>query len=264
MTTKTNSDTQRVSNDNQRLSTQRVSTKGVIYVVYDATGTNKFYNECSYSIQTLKQHNPNLPVTVFSDIKINSDLIENNIIIPRAKVSLRCKTNYMYQSPYDKTLFLDTDTYINHNLDDMFEILDKYDMALAHDFSRKRNYVAAAIPEYNKLPYAFSEFNTGVFLYKKCDATKKFFELWDHYFNKYRHIMPYDQPSARISFWESGAKIHTLPLEYNRRSKQNRLKSQKQKDDGKVGPEHLKTRIYHNHGLVGRTADQFDNEFHYV
>ena len=150
---------------NTNTNTQKVLTRGVIYVVYDATGTNKFYNECLYSIQTLKKHNPNLPVTVFSDINIKNDLIDNIVLIPRNKVSLRCKTNYMYQSPYDKTLFLDTDTYINHNLDDMFVILDKYDMALAHDFSRKRNYVAAAIPEYNALPYAFSEFNTGVFLY---------------------------------------------------------------------------------------------------
>ena len=120
---------------------------------------NKFK---SLNIDPTKMVQPN-----FSDINIKNDLIDNIVIIPRNKVSLRCKTNYMYQSPYDKTLFLDTDTYINHNLDDMFVILDKYDMALAHDFSRKRNYVAAAIPEYNALPYAFSEFNTGVFLYKK-------------------------------------------------------------------------------------------------
>ena len=26
--------------------TKKVLTRGVIYVVYDATGTNKFYNEC--------------------------------------------------------------------------------------------------------------------------------------------------------------------------------------------------------------------------
>ena len=97
--------------------------KGVIYVVYDATGTNKFYNECLYSIKTLKTHNPNLPITVFSDIDIKNENIDNLVLIPRNKVSLRCKTNYMYKSPYDKTLFLDTDTYINHNLDDMFEII---------------------------------------------------------------------------------------------------------------------------------------------
>ena len=74
--------TSKVLIDNQRL-----STKGVIYVVYDATGTNKFYNECLYSIKTLKKHNPNLPITVFSDIDIKNDLIDNIVIIPRNKVS---------------------------------------------------------------------------------------------------------------------------------------------------------------------------------
>ena len=238
--------------------------KGIIYIVYSAQNNDKFYKETIHSINTLKKTNPNLPVTVFTDKKLDCNLIDNTVIIPKNEVELRIKHKYLLKSPYEKTLYLDTDTHVNYDINEMFDILDKYEIALVHDFARKRSKYSNMMPEYKKIPYAFSEFNCGIFLYKKCPNVEKCIKLWEHYFNKYKSQCPYDQPSGRIAFWESGINIHTLPLEYNRRSKQNRKKATLLQYKDILGKGHLSTRIYHNHGLVNRTPKNFDSEFHYV
>ena len=152
---------------------------------------------------------------------------------------------------------------MNLNLD-LSTHKNKYEIALVHDFARKRSKYSNMMPEYKKIPYAFSEFNCGILLYKKCANVEKCIKLWEHYFYKYKSKCPYDQPSGRIAFWESGVNIHTLPLEYNRRSKQNRIKVTLPQYKDSLGKGHLFTRIYHNHGLVNRSPEDFDKEFHYL
>ena len=89
--------------------------------------------------------------------------------------------------------------------------------------------------------------------------------LWEKYYTKYfDKTNGYNQPSLRIALWESDVRIHTFPLEYNRRSKQNRKKVSLSKNKEILGKGHLYTRIYHNHGLINRTPEDFDNEFHYI
>ena len=48
-------------------------------------------------------------------------------------------------------------------------MLDNYDMCACHCYSRKRNF---SIPEYMKIPYAFSEINTGMVAFKKMIILK--------------------------------------------------------------------------------------------
>ena len=81
----------------------------------------------------------------------------------------------MDQSPYDLTIFLDTDTVINHDITDMFDILETFDLVAAHDLARKRKKYSEAIPEYGRIPYSFSEVNTGVLAYRKSEHTKRLF-----------------------------------------------------------------------------------------
>ena len=231
--------------------------KGVIYVAY----TQKYIDEALFSIASLKKHNKELPVTLFSDIKVENSLLDKNILI--SNNNKRSKGNYNFlsliDSPYAKTLYLDTDTYINYNITDMFDILTKYDIGLIQDFARKRKKYSDNIPEYKSIPYGFSEFNGGVILFNNNDTFKQFFNLWVHYYKKYFNICKgYNQPTLRVALWKSNIKIHTFPLEYNRRSKENREKG---------GPEHIVTRIYHAHKIpemLKNNKNDLDYYFHYV
>jgi len=213
--------------------------RGVLYIVF---GDN-FIQEMKFSIESVKKHNPDMHITVFSDRDVECDLIDDVKIM---KVQhMRPKIDYINLAPYDQTLFLDTDTIINHSLDDLFGILDKYDIALAHDLARKRKKFFHTIPEYGKIPYSFSEVNTGVMAFNKNEKVKNLFELWKANFYKYYSVVPWDQPSFRISLWQSDISLYVLPVEYNIRSKANREKQIRFHHE--FGEEHLKPRIYHMH-----------------
>ena len=75
------------------------------------------------------------------------------------------------------------------------------------------------------------------------------FNLWKKTYYKYRDKMEWDQPSFRVSLWETikqkDLKLYVLPPEYNIRSKANREKNKRYHD--KFGDEHLTPRIYHMH-----------------
>src|SRR5215472_11492018 len=60
----------------------------------------------------------------------------------------------MRRSPFERTIYLDSDTYLIDDITDVFTLLDRYEMALAH-----ANYRGLEDPE---VPRAFSEFNCGV------------------------------------------------------------------------------------------------------
>jgi len=38
---------------------------------------------------------------------------------------IRAKVDYVDQTPYDETIFLDTDTLVNHDITEMYDILEK-------------------------------------------------------------------------------------------------------------------------------------------
>ena len=213
--------------------------KGVFYIAF---GEN-FIKEMLFSAESVKRHNPDLHITAFVDRELDSEFIDNFEIIEVSH--LRPKVDYITKTPYEKTNFLDTDTIIDHNIEEMFEILEHYDFAICHDLARKRKNVSRLIPEYSKIPYAFSEVNPGVMVFEKTDEVVEFFDLWRKYFYRYFHVWPYEQPTFRVALWESGLDFYILPPEYNIRSKGNRDKQRKFKHE--FGEEHLAPRIYHMH-----------------
>ena len=220
--------------------------QGVLYVVNNPN----FVKQALISAQSVKKHNPNLHITFFADENIDSPYVDSFALTNRYGWNdRRTKIDNIMHFPYERTLFLDSDTIIDYRLDDMFELLDTFDLAMVHDLARKRKYVSDIIPEYGNIPYSFSELNTGVMAIKKNEKTDFMFEMWKDLYYKYRDKMEWDQPTFRVSLWEAirqkDLKLYVLPPEYNIRSKANREKQKVWHE--KFGEEHLTPRIYHMH-----------------
>jgi len=213
--------------------------RGVLYIAF---GKN-FIKEMLFSAESVKKHNPDMHITVFTDRPIDSELIDEWKLIEVRHI--RAKVDYVHLSPYEQTIFLDTDTIIDRDISEMFGILDKYDFAICHDLARKRENVSRIIPEYRDIPYAFSEVNPGVMVFNKSQPVQDFFKLWREYFYKYFNGWPYEQPTFRVALWKSNLNFYILPVEYNIRSKSNRKKQHK--FHHQFGEEHLAPRIYHMH-----------------
>ena len=216
--------------------------RGVLYIAF---GDN-FLKEMLFSAESVKKHNPNLHITAFADKKVESEFVDECRVI---KVKhLRPKIDYIAETPYEQTLFLDTDTVVDYNIEDMFDLLSNFDFAGTHDLARKRKKYSAVMREYREIPYAFSEINTGVLVFQKNEKVLNLFETWKSTFYKYHNYCPWDQASFRISLWESiqdGLQFCTFPVEYNIRSKANREKQRRFHHE--FGEDHLAPRIYHMH-----------------
>lgn len=219
-----------------------MSSRGAIYIAFG----EQHIREALHSAASLKRHN-NLSVTLFADAKVDDRNIDDFILInPNHK---RAKVDYISQSPYDYTIYLDNDTESLANIDDDLGILDRFDLACAQDFSRKSSRWASVIESYRDIPYAFPEFNSGVIFFRKNQAVSEFFALWASRF--YEHMEKsngQDQASFRIALWDSDLRIHSLPPEFNVRNLRIRdkmVKRQKGPKDALL----LKPRIYHWHGL---------------
>ena len=183
-----------------------------------------------------------------------SEIEDENLIKTHIKPKhIRSKVDFISQSPFEKTLYLDSDTLIVQDLSDIFDSLERFDVAVTHDYARKRRKYSKIIPEYSNIPYSFSEVNGGVFAFKKNERTDKFLALWKEYFYKYfNKTSGWDQVSLRISLWESTVQLYHLPVEYNIRSQANRDKQDLFHHE--FGEEHLSPRIYHMH---------YDREVHF-
>ena len=49
--------------------------------------------------------------------------------------------DFISQSPFKKTIYLDSDTLVVRNISDMFDVLDRFDVAVTNDYARKRIFV---------------------------------------------------------------------------------------------------------------------------
>lgn len=216
-----------------------IEDRGVLYIAF---GEN-FIKEALISAESVKIHNPDLSITIFSDKKISSEFINNSIVIEPKHI--RAKVDFIDQTPYEKTLFLDSDTVIVSSIIEEFSLLDKFDLAICHDLARKRDYISSVISEYQDIPYSFSEVNPGVIFFKKNENTLDFFNRWKKLFYQHHEKWPFEQPTFRIALWQTNLKLYILPSEFNLRSKDNLKKVKKNKSI--LGKTHLEPRIYHLH-----------------
>ena len=226
----------------------KVADKGFLYIAFG----DAFTKEALMSIKSLKRFNDE-PVALFTDLEKTPEMDE--IVDVYAKIQpnhTRAKVDFVSHTPFNKTVYLDSDTVIVRNISDMFDILDRFDVGFTNDYARKRTKYSKIVPEYAEIPYAFSEVNGGIMAYNSSLETQTFLSMWREYFYKYfKETNGWDQVSLRISLWRSNARIHHFPFEYNIRSKGNREKQDRFKHE--FGEQHMAPRVYHLH---------YDSEVH--
>jgi hypothetical protein len=120
--------------------------------------------------------------------------------------------------PFEQTIFLDTDTYVAANVDDLFDLLNRFDVAAAH------------APGYTKCldkgqSEAFNDFNLGVVALRRTPGVAELLANWIDIYERWKKSPPFriytaasDQASFRRALWESSISFFVLSPEYNYRS----------------------------------------------
>lgn len=191
--------------------------RGVVYV---AIG-DSYLEEARQSASSLKAIHPNLLITLFSSTSVSASCFNEFILIEHPQPTHLDKLYGIVRSPYERTLFLDTDTYICGEIDSVFDLLDRFDLAASQAPIRFRE---SSVPvEYWKdVPESFAEFNSGVIAVRKSPSVQRMLEDWLARYNEYlkqerirgsKRVT--DQPSFRQVLYLSGLRIATLTAEYN-------------------------------------------------
>jgi len=118
------------------------------------------------------------------------------------------------KTPFERTLALDADAWLAEPVPELFDALDRFDLAAAHALWRQGYPVAA--------PGSFPEHNCGVVAFRRGQPWLDFVDDWERRFlARYGGLeegaggFHNDQPAFREALYHSGLRMATLPAEYN-------------------------------------------------
>jgi len=193
------------------------TSRGVLYIAFG----QYYVDEAIHSANSLKRLMPEIHVTLFTDLPVSEPCFDAvRGIEVRHK---RAKVDYLRESPYAETLYLDSDTEVRLPFSDAFLLLERFDIAAAQSLGRKSSNFSKKVREYDEISHAFPEYNSGVIFFRRGPTMDAFFDLWREKFYAYeKESKGRDQLSFRLALWLSDCRIHTLAPEYNVRSQAHR------------------------------------------
>lgn len=133
------------------------------------------------------------------------------------------RITHMRNSPFERTIFLDSDTFVAGDITSVLRLLDRYDVAVAH----APGYRGLSDPD---VPSAFYEFNCGVLAWRTNERTAALLANWQKTYVAWLRESPFpgagnmqirvgtpsnDQPAFRRCAWKSGVHVIVLGPEYN-------------------------------------------------
>ncbi|KIC92278.1 hypothetical protein [Flavihumibacter sp. ZG627] len=238
---------------------KRIITRGVLYF---AQG-KRFIDEAIFSARTFRRHHKNVPIVLITPDNIRKpSQFDDIIIIPDLGNPFKTKVSSLTRSPFDHTLFLDSDTIIKESVYELFDFLLNYDLVIAN----------RVLCEWNEAYTRFIDYvdpdcyNTGVFAFSKSPIMTAFINEWikrvleedssrmrsgyfcdQHHFNE---LLFKDQFGKKI-----GLKLVEVPnKKYNARPHLlPQLKIDKEFDEIKILHHHFETNpIKRLRGFAGR------------
>ena len=106
------------------------SNKGQNGFIYAVAG-QKYIDEAIKSCLSIRKVNPDANVTIFSDQPIENHPFNQVVLFEQDMsqyVDAKCaKIKAMAQSPYERTIFIDSDTYFTDDCLELFDLLDYFD-----------------------------------------------------------------------------------------------------------------------------------------
>ncbi|MBV9573044.1 MAG: hypothetical protein JOY93_03245 [Acidobacteriales bacterium] len=187
---------------------------GAIYVI---TQDARYLDMLLISAASLRSNMPDLPITVFSQFPVQSPLFRDVIPVKPTQDGFYDKTTLIRQSPYERTLFLDADTYVVEPVPELFALLDRFDCAATHEEYLNTDWVAS-YPR-SDIPASFPEFNTGVMMLQRSEKMDRVLQQWGDLYQSHLATKPgqpvNDQPFFRPAVYYSDLRIATLTREYN-------------------------------------------------
>ena len=163
---------------------------GILYCAY----SRKYIDIAAQSVSTLQQHTT-VPCCIFTAVpryaaKLEvfdhvfdlgyQDAIERYFVAPERLPSLKLLS--LLQSPFEKTLHLDSDTLVLGDISHVFDALEHHDLLLTNDSESNYEMDASSGRRIHRELVRFTNpeaFNTGVLAYLNSPETTAFLNAWN-------------------------------------------------------------------------------------
>ena len=187
--------------------------RGFLYI---ANG-QKYVKEAEISATSLRRFTQLPLCLVTNDAAYSSPVFDKIICLKNLEESYGSKIGGLLNSPFDKTIFLDSDTFVCSSIDQVFDVLEIFDLAMTVDnFMHSYGFIRNNAPTF-KLRYetVIPEFNTGLIAIRKNDATYKLLKDWLTVHEEMK--VKADMASFREAYIDNipAIRISPLPYEYN-------------------------------------------------
>jgi hypothetical protein len=158
--------------------------------VYVATGT-QYVEEAMDSARSIRRFHSE-PICLITNADVASGHPFDSIIVKRELTSNIRSKLAMDLCPYDRFIFLDSDTRAIAPVTELFQLLDAFDVCVPASLGGYHYQLEGVSP-------AFREPSTNVIGFKKGPPVTELFEKWRFYFNGYENEMgrEWDQRSFR-------------------------------------------------------------------
>jgi Nucleotide-diphospho-sugar transferase len=181
-------------------------TAGVVLV---ATGAEKYVDLAARAAASVKRCCPGLPVDLYTDRAQDLPVFDRVHVLDDPW--FRSKIDALIDARFERTLYMDADILALADFRDVFALLERFDIALAHDWYRNSPLHHSFWRK--ELPPAFPQFNGGLIALRRTAATTTFLQAWRAAVQA--TDTGRDQISLRELLWDSDLRIATLPEEYN-------------------------------------------------
>ncbi len=198
-------------------------------VIYCATNRTIFLEAALISAIAFRQLNPEIPVTIVCDDSTYQNLALATCGIELVKapiesddhslafVSRNLKTRLATITPYQETLYIDSDMLPLKPIDPIWSYLSTADFAMAVDrlpTIAQCDHIAPVERDYTMelLPGETIQFNSGLMLWRSNAETKELFEQWQQ---EWQCFKKHDQLAMVRALAKTQLQVAQLPVNYN-------------------------------------------------
>ncbi len=176
--------------------------------VFAATG-DTYTRLAQKSARSVAQFHPDIAIDLYTDQDISDPVFSH--IHSLSEVTKRPRMYALVNSRFEKSIYLDADTLMVAPVDDVFMLLDRFDLAIAQD--QWQNSPLGYTCTDPDVPAAFPQYNAGVMGVRNSEGTRGFISEWDRKFRESGASK--DQPLLRELLYKTDLKLATLPAAYN-------------------------------------------------
>lgn len=185
--------------------------RGYLYIAYG----ERYLDEALRSAASLKKVDPLADITLVTTESITLPLFDRIVVRPfngdSWKRGLLYKVVQMYDaSPYERTFFVDTDTYFCASCVELFELLDYWDLCLT-DCPNDCSIVSVA----NGPVHGYYPCSTGVIVFKKSAHNRELFRRWFEIYQSKMGSYQHDQGPLAEALLHSTSRPYVARSVYN-------------------------------------------------